>query len=285
MTDAAANEQIWRELLTAEGAKFDRDRRRNRRVPGNPRCKSCLIPLSGPVSRVLRMVNDLAPSAMNPNYCNKCERFVRTHPGGAEIELTLLFADIRGSTSLAEQTTASEFRHLLNRFYDAANRVVIDSDGLVDKLVGDEVIGLYVPASGSDHARRAVLAARDLLLATGHGDRDGPWVPVGAGVHTGTAYVGAVGSEATVSDFTALGDAVSVAARLSSVAAAGEVLISESSYPSLRGDVGGLELRRLDVKGRDRPMAWACSSCREHASAVRHRLSPDSARRRKYARA
>ena len=250
MSEAAANEAIWRELLTGEGSGFARHRRRNRRVPGRPRCKTCLIPLSGPVSRVLRMIYDLAPSAMNPNYCNQCERFVHTHPGGAEIELTLLFADIRGSTRLAEHKTSSEFKQLLNRFYEAANRVVIDSDGLVDKLVGDEVIGLYLPVSGPDHPRRANLAARDLLLATGHRDADGPWVPVGAGVHTGTAYVGAVGSQA-VSDFTALGDAVNVTARLSSVSAAGEVLISESSYRTARDELGELEMRHLDVRGHD----------------------------------
>src|SRR5215210_5681232 len=249
MSDAAANEQIWRELLTAEGAQFERGRRRNRRVPGRPRCKSCLIPLSGPVSRVLRLFNDLGPSAMNPNYCNKCETFVRTHPGGAEIELTLLFADIRGSTSLAEGMSPAAFRELLNRFYEAANRILIDSDALVDKLVGDEVIGLYLPAIGPDHPKKAALAARDLLRATGHEDADGPWVPVGAGVHTGTAYVGAVGTEATVTDFTALGDAVNVTARLASVAAAGEVLISESSYAAARDELGELEVRQLEVKG------------------------------------
>jgi adenylate cyclase len=251
--EAGPNEQIWRELLTGEGSGFERGRRRNRRVPGRPRCKSCLIPLSGPVSGVLRLVSDLGPSTMNPNYCNKCETFVRTHPGGAEIELTLLFADIRGSTRLAEQMTATEFRQLLNRFYEAANRVLIDNDGLVDKLIGDEVVGLFLPGVG-DHARKAALAARDLLLATGHGDPDGPWVPVGAGVHTGTAYVGAVGSQATVSDFTALGDAVNVTARLSSVAAAGELLISESSYAAARDDLGELEVRHLDVRGRDAPI-------------------------------
>ena len=254
MDDAGANEQIWRELLTSEGTAFDRSRRRNRRVPGTPRCKSCLIPLSGAVSRVLRLFSDLGPSTMNPNYCNKCETFVRTHPGGAEIELTLLFADIRGSTSLAERMTAAEFGRLLNRFYDAANRVLIESDALVDKLVGDEVIGLYLPALGPDHPRSAALAARDLLLATGHGDPDGPWVPVGVGVHTGSAYVGAVGSQATVTDFTAIGDAVNVTARLASVAATGEVLISESSYPAARDELGELEVRQLDVKGRDAPV-------------------------------
>ena len=227
MSDPAANEQIWRELL---------------------------IPLSGPIARVLRLINDLAPSAMNPNYCNKCETFLRTHPGGAEIELTLLFADIRGSTGLAERMTPSEFRELLNRFYDSANRILIDSDGLVDKLVGDEVIGLYLPGIGADHPKKAALAARELLVATGHADPDGPWVSVGVGVHTGTAYVGAVGSQAMVTDFTAIGDAVNVTARLASVAPAGEVLISESSYAAARDELGELEVRQLDVKGRDAPV-------------------------------
>jgi adenylate cyclase len=254
MSDAAANDALWRELLTGEGSILRKLQRRNRRFPGSPRCKTCLVPLSGPASRVLRLVSDLGPSAKNPNFCNKCEVFARTHPGGAEIELTLLFADIRGSTGLAEQTSAAVFSALLNRFYGAANRVLINSDALVDKLVGDEVIGLFLPAIGPDHPRKAALAARDLLLATGHSDPKGPWVPVGVGVHTGTAYVGAVGSNSTVTDFTALGDAVNVTARLASVAAAGEVLISETSYPGARDDLGELELRQLEVKGRDAPI-------------------------------
>jgi adenylate cyclase len=246
-------EELWRGLLTGEGSSIERLRRRNKRFPGQPKCKSCLVPLSGPVARVIQLFSDVAPSGMNPKFCNMCETFVRTHPGGAEIELTLLFADIRGSTTLAESTSAGEFTQLLNRFYGAANRVLIDSDALVDKMVGDEVIGLYLPALGPDHPRKAVLAARDLLLATGHADPEGPWVPVGAGVHTGVAYVGAVGSE-EVSDFTALGDAVNVTARLSSAAPAGEVLISEATYAHVRDELGELGVRQLEVRGRGEPV-------------------------------
>jgi adenylate cyclase len=208
------HEELWRALLT--GDEMYHRRHKHRRLPGSPRCKTCLVPLGGPFARVVRLLTGLEPSAKNPNFCNLCETFVRTHPGGAEVELTLLFADIRGSTALAEGMRPSDFGRLMNRFYDSANRVLIDSDALVDKLVGDEVIGLYLPLL-DDGAKRAILAARDLLAATGHGDRGGPWVPVGAGVHTGVAYVGAVGSQETVSDFTALGDAVNVTARLSSV--------------------------------------------------------------------
>jgi adenylate cyclase len=126
---------------------------------------------------------------------------------------------------------------------------VIDSDGVVDKLVGDEVVALYAPAIGPDHARKAVQAAGDLLRATAD------LVPVGAGVHTGVAYVGSVGSDSTVADFTALGDPVNVTARLASLAGAGEALISEAAHNASRADLGDLERRELSVKGRDAPLA------------------------------
>jgi class 3 adenylate cyclase len=73
---------------------------------------------------------------------------VRTHPGGAEVEISMLSADVRGPTTLAEQMQPTDFGMLMNRFFDCANRVVIDSDGVVDKLVGDEVVAFYVPAVG-----------------------------------------------------------------------------------------------------------------------------------------
>jgi len=208
----------------------------------------------GAAAPVVRLVTKRGPSRKNPNYCDICERFVATHPGGAEIEISLLFADVRGSTTIAERMSPSDFHQLLNHFYSAANKVVIDSDGLVDKFVGDEVIGLYLPISGPDHPRRAILAAIDLLERTGHRDLGGPWIPLGAGVHTGVAYVGAVGSEHQ-REFTALGDAVNVTSRLASFAGTGEVLVTEET--SVRGGVAGgdTELRHLELKGRTEPTA------------------------------
>jgi adenylate cyclase len=198
---------------------------------------------------MVRLVLKRRPSGKNPNYCDVCETFVRTHPGGAEVEISMLFADVRGSTTLAEQMRPTEFSRLMNRFFDRANRVVIDSDGVVDKLVGDEVVALYVPAVGADHARKAVEAAGNLLRATAD------LLPVGAGVHTGVAYVGAVGSDSTVSDFTALGDAVNITSRLASLARAGEALISEAACSASGSDLTDLERRELSVKGRDAPLA------------------------------
>jgi adenylate cyclase len=242
------NEEFWRAIVMGDAGAMRRERRRHRRIPGEPRCKTCLVPLAGPVAPMVRLVLKRRPSAKNPNYCDVCETFVRTHPGGAEVEISMLFADVRGSTTLAEQMGPTEFSRLMNRFFDCANRVVIDSDGLVDKLVGDEVVALYVPAIGPDHARKAVEAARRLLRATAD------LVPVGAGVHTGVAYVGAVGSD-SVADFSALGDAVNVTARLASVANAGEALISDAAYTASGSDLGDLESRELSVRGRDASLA------------------------------
>jgi adenylate cyclase len=177
-----------------------------------------------------------------------------TPTGGAEVEVSLLFADIRGSTTLAEGIPASEYARLLNRFYAAATIVMVATDALIDKFVGDEVIGLYVPGfAGPEHARLAVQAARDLLHATGHGSSGGPWIQVGAGVHTGRAFVGKVGSEG-VTDITALGDAVNIAARLASQAKAGEILVSDSTYHAAGLTSADLEQRNLYLKGRSEPV-------------------------------
>jgi adenylate cyclase len=182
--------------------------------------------------------------------------FANKYPGGTELEISMLFVDVRGSTSLAEQMTAKDFGQLMNRFYKVATDVLIRTDAIIDKFVGDQVIGLYLPIfTGPDHARPALIAARELLVATGHTQEDGPWLPIGIGVHTGPAFVGTVsGAEDSVTDITALGDNVNVAARLASMAAPGEALISEIAYAAGGADLGELERRQLDLKGRSDPV-------------------------------
>jgi len=164
----------------------------------------------------------------------------------------MLFADVRGSTPLAEQMSAREFSRLMNRFYAVATDVLVQSDALVDKLVGDEVIGLFIPGfAGPEHPRRAIEAAEMLLEVTGYHDRGGPWLPVGAGVHTGPADVRVVGgADGVLTDFTALGDGVNVTARLASQARVGEILISEAAYTAAGRDPGDLESRQLELKGK-----------------------------------
>jgi adenylate cyclase len=167
-----------------------------------------------------------------------------------------MFADIRGSTGLAEQLPPSEFGQLLTRFWGTAARVVDRWDGIVDKFVGDEAVALFIPGfAGEDHAARAVKAARELLIETGHGEGEA-WVPVGIGVHTGLSYVGYIG-EGDALDFTALGDTVNTAARLTSMAKAGEIVISDAAAAAAELDTSGLEQRTLDLRGREQTVdAW-----------------------------
>jgi adenylate cyclase len=222
-------------------------------LPSSPRCKMCNAPFKGPGGLLMHLMGR-DQSRFNPRYCEPCDRFEQR--GGAEIVLTMLFADVRGSTTLAERMNALEFTRLMNRFYVVATDVLVQSDAMVDKLVGDEVIGLYIPGmAGAEHPRRAIQAAQSLLRHTGHGDPGGPWLPVGVGVHTGHAYVGVVGgADGNPTDFTALGDNVNVTARLASQAGAGEILISDAAYTAAGLDLGSLERRQLELKGRREPI-------------------------------
>jgi adenylate cyclase len=223
-------------------------RRIFKRIPHEPRCSLCAAPFAGIGAPVMRLIGK-RPSDKSPNMCMTCFTFLARHHGGAEVECTLLFADIRGSTTLAEGMSSTAFRGLLDRFYDVAAKVVFDQDGGVDKFVGDELMALFFPLlAGERHVARAVEAARALLLATGHADRGGPWLPVGAGVHTGLAWVGAVGEGAHTA-LTAVGDVVNTAARLASAATAGEILVTAEAA-SAAGLGPDLERRRLELKGK-----------------------------------
>jgi adenylate cyclase len=245
------SEEFWRDFLAGGHSRERIGRRVFRMLPSDPRCRLCAAPFAGAAAPLMQLLGK-RPSDKNPNWCTSCFAFMSTHHGGASIEVTMLFADIRGSTTLAEGMSPAKFRRVLDRFYDTAAAQVFAHDGIVDKFVGDELVAMFFPLlSGPRHAARGVDAARALLEATGHADRAGPWVPVGAGVHTGTAWVGAVGS-GTHTELTAVGDAVNTAARLASAARGGEILVS-----SVAARAAGLDLdvprRKLDLKGKQSP--------------------------------
>jgi adenylate cyclase len=161
----------------------------------------------------------------------------------------MLFADVRGSSRLARRMSVMDFTKLMNRFYRVSSDILIERDAIVEKFVGDEIVGLFVPfLSGQGHAQRALDAAKALFGATGHGSEEGPWVPLGAGVHTGSAFVGIVGSEDS-SDFTALGDPVNIAAHLASQAAVGEILVTDQTAAGAGMPADGLERRHVSLKG------------------------------------
>jgi adenylate cyclase len=230
-------------------------------IPSSPRCKLCKAPFRAPGGLIMRPLG-FKPWAKNPHICGRCFSNLdlqakmcppadgQGHVRGAEVEISMLFADIRGSSGIAQTMSSMEFTRLIDRFYRVATEVLISHEAIVEKFVGDEVVGLFVPfLVGSEHARVAVDTACDLLAATGHGSPEGPWVPLGAGVHTGKAFVGVVGTE-TAADFTALGDPMNLAAHLASAAAPGEILVTDHAAAEADLPTDGIERRHMSLKGR-----------------------------------
>ena len=249
-------DEMWFKVLTEGNVRIRRFRPIYSRLPSNPRCANCHRPFAGIGGALLQAIQGVRRSDKNPRFCAACHSFTSQFPGGAEVELTMLFVDVRGSTTLAEKMNAFKFSRLINRFYDAAINVLVRADAFIDKLVGDEVTALFIPGyAGKAHARKAVEAGTRLLRATGQGEPDGPWIPVGVGIHTGKAWVGSItGASGVGSDFTALGDNVNIAARLASNAGPGEVLLSDFTYTASGLDLGELEHRQLELKGKSKPI-------------------------------
>ena len=223
-------------------------------LPSDPRCAACMAPFEGFGSTIVKAAFNKRRSQMNPLFCNQCEDAARRTRAGTELELSMLFADIRGSTPLAESMTPADFRKLINRFYTETTYVLTHSLAMIDKLAGDEVSGFFLPGYlGKNYAAKSVEAAQELLRVTGHADPGGPWAPVGVGINTGRAYFGVVGTSDEMLEITALGDEVNVASRLASQAAAGEIVLSQSTVQRAAIDTSGLEKRTLELKGKSQP--------------------------------
>ncbi len=242
-----ADSSAWQKILLEGHRSMVASRHVWRYVPSAPRCKVCSSPFGGVGGAVVTRIG-WAPSRKNPNLCARC--CDQMPPGGAEVDVAVLFADVRGSTKLGEHSGASEFAGLLNRFYATATEVILRHDGLIDKLIGDEAMALFIPGvAGPDYRRRALAAARELLEAVGYGSPAGPWLPLGVGLNAGQAYVGNVGT--AVVDFTALGDAVNVAARLQGSANEGQLVVSADLLEDLASELPGARRQELDARGRD----------------------------------
>jgi adenylate cyclase len=259
VAEYATPEEEWRAFLSGTHPHLH-DPSPLRFLPSSPRCKLCKAPFRGPGALILRRYG-YTPWEKNPKICGRCfkglEGLSQMCPSGAEgeefrgaeVEVSMMFADVRGSSKLARQMPVFDFTRLMNRFYKVSTDVLTDADAVVEKFVGDEVVGLFIPLmTGPEHAKRAVQTTEELLRATGHGSAQGPWVPLGAGVHTGSAFVGIVGSDGST-DFTALGDPVNIAAHLASQAGIGEILVTDEAAAAAGMPGGSLEHRHLSLKG------------------------------------
>lgn len=234
----------WEALLVKGHEPLKVAQRVFRHLPSNPRCKLCLNPFGGVGGKIVGALGH-KPSRKNPNVCQFC--FDRLPPGGIEIDIGVVFADVRASTALGEQSDATTFAKRLNEFYATATKVLIHHEGIVDKLIGDEVMGLFIQGiAGPEYRRKAARAALDLASEVAD-------LPLGVAANAGVAFVGNVGS-GTVLDFTALGDAVNVGARLQAHASQGEVVLAASLYPLIEAQYPGGRPDRVAIRGRDQPV-------------------------------
>jgi adenylate cyclase len=230
-----------------------------KRIPKSPRCAVCYVPFEGVGGWIWNAVWNVEASKMNPHLCNLCENFATEYHGGVELEISMMFVDVRGSTAMAESMSPEEYSKLINRFYHATTNEFFRSYGFVEKLIGDEVAGFFVPGfTGPGHAKVAVETGKRIMKALGYGSPSGAWIPAGIGINTGVAYVGSVNAESGAANIAMLGDSVNTAARLTSLAGAGEILISESTRQAAGLRTDSMESRTLMLKGKSQEVnAWA----------------------------
>ncbi len=249
--DKSMADEMWREWFTTSAFSAEkRIHRFLRLLPHSPRCKFCNAPFQGIGGVFVRAVYGKKQSSLNPRFCSICEDFAGKFPGGAEVEMSMLFADVRGSTALSEQMSPMDFSRLINRFYVDSTSVIVEEDGLVEKLAGDAVAAFWGAGfAGPNYIQRTLNVAQRLSKMMIRQQ-----IPVGIGVHAGVAYFGAMGAADGLVDIAAIGDEVNLAARLASKAAAGEIIVSQQALDKAGVDGSKLETRNLDLKGISGPV-------------------------------
>jgi adenylate cyclase len=220
------NSELWHQIFAVVHPFLEKQHRLFGWMPSAPRCRLCRAPFAGVGGMVTRL-RKRKPSPRNRNYCNSCDGFLKQFPGGAEVEMSVLFADIRGSTEYARGAHPAQVQVRINTFLSGATDVVTDRDGFVMAFYGDCIVACWPPGySGEEHAAKALEAGRGIVGAMAA--LDDP-IPVGVGLNCGDVFIGTVdAAEGLFRDVSIFGLEVNVAARLAAAAAAGEVLATTS---------------------------------------------------------
>jgi adenylate cyclase len=253
----AANEAVWRAIFETGDPKLETIRRRHSQIPSAPRCRLCLAPFGGIGGFVLRW-RGKGRAMRNPAYCDACDKFLEAFPGGAEVRLSIVFADVRGSSQTASELGNAAFADYMDRFFRAARQAITETGGFVAEFRGDCAVGTFPQGlCGADHPRQAIACARLLLGDNAPRARDGSPIPIGVGVHTGRAFLGTRGGPdgANRQDVGVLGENANVAAFLSQGAAAGEAWITEDACAASGGALASAPRRDVSVKGAAAPIA------------------------------
>ena len=231
-------------------------------------CKGCWqnlhmpVALRGILSVPYRVVG-LRPSRMNPNTCTFCELMFSKvmHKTKITIDATILFADLRDYTSLSQSLSAEAMGQLLDIFYDECASAIWRHDGLLNKTIGDAVMAVFnFPIKQADHARQALLAAREIQaqfagrrkeIAGLMGTADGG-AGIGIGIDSGSLSFGEFGRSHR--DLTAIGTVVNTAARAQSAASAGQILVTGTVHQRAPAELHDSTAAKYQLKGFDHPI-------------------------------
>jgi adenylate cyclase len=257
---AYPNERLWRQIFSDGHPKLHAYQRLIGWLPSPPRCNVCRVPFDGLGGRLMRL-RGCHPSDRNTRYCNRCDRVIRQKPGATDVTLSMVFADVRGSTTLAAQAELdglrAEYVRRLRHFEAAVKSVLEQTNGFIIDVVGDEVVAVYPPGlCGRRHAEFALNAARALTKLAADSERAGGTIlPFGVGVHTGEVFLGNRFTmdehveEDQLSRVRIIGEHVNLASRLAAAAGTSEALVSDETIAALVAAPPKLERRRIPIRG------------------------------------
>ena len=214
-------------------------------------CGICGTILSGALS-VLYRAFGIRRSPRNPNICTRCGTHVEE---GRLVEITVLFADLSSFTELTHDLGAEKTHQVVDAFLRMATEVLVKHGAFIDKYVGDAVMALFnIPIRHEDYARRAMIAASELGTELKNlGSRLELPLKASVGIATGYARVGRLGSD-DAKDYTAIGDAVNLAARLQGKAGAGEILADQETYSKHAKEFPNAPSEQVVLKGFREPV-------------------------------
>lgn len=249
------NQDLWRQIFHDGHPVLAKKQRRYRMLPGTPRCKLCFAPFGGTGGWIARRIG-LRPSNRNPRFCNACDKFIEQFPGGAEVPLSILFCDLRGSVALGERVGSAAYARTVARMRDTVVAALWQHDGFVLEFQGDAVIGVWPPGfSGTDHALKAVAAARHVATTLQKQPERGDPISAGIGVHTGPAFLCTFSAASgMLQEVGAFGQAMNIAARVSALAKPGQILVTEDSCNAADQRTPPGSLSEVMLKGIDNPV-------------------------------
>ncbi len=213
-------------------------------------------------SRSKRQFTELFGQYVPPELVEEMSRNPESYSmEGRKAELTVLFSDVRGFTSISEGLTPDELTHLMNEYLSSMTQIVRGNRGTLDKYIGDAIMAFWgAPVSDPQHARQAVVTALQMQAAMpavnkAFAAKGWPEIRIGVGVNTGEMTVGDMGSEVRKA-YTVMGDAVNLASRLEGVTKEYGVgiLVGEGTRKAIK-DIVFREVDRVRVKGKEEPVA------------------------------